>query len=163
MDQFLRVLGWAASVLLVIGGIAGIVIPVLPGTLMVLAGLVLAAALDSFERVGWGTLGVLAALSILSYGMDLGASILGARHMKASREAMIGAGLGTVVGLFFGFVGIVFGPLLGALAGELLSKMDLVQAGKVGLGTWIGMLVSTVFRLFIVCVMLGIFLLSYVF
>lgn len=163
MNEVLRVLGWTASVLLIVGGIAGVIIPVFPGTLLVLAGLALAAALDSFERVGWLTLGALGGLTLLSYAMDLGASILGARRMKASREAIIGAGIGTVVGVFFGLPGVILGPFIGAVGGELIARGDPVQAGKVGFGTWLGMMFSTMVRLIIVCMMIGIFLLSYLF
>jgi len=163
MDEVLKILAWIVSVLLVIGGIAGVIIPVLPGTLMVLAGLVLAAALDSFERVGWTTLGILGFLALLSYLVDAGASVLGARRMRASRQAMIGAGIGTVVGLMFGLAGVVLGPFLGAVAGELIARKDLVQAGKVGLGTWVGTLASTILKVAIVCMMIGIFLVSYLF
>jgi len=163
MDEVLKILAGIVGVLLVIGGIVGVIIPVLPGTLLVWVGLVLVAAMDSFERVGWATLGILGFLAILSYGVDAGASILGARRMKASRAALIGAGIGTVGGLMFGVPGVVFGPLVGAVVGEMLARRDLVQAGRVGLGTWIGVLLGAVLRFAIVCVMIGIFLVSYLF
>jgi uncharacterized protein YqgC (DUF456 family) len=163
VEPVLRVLGWILSGLLVLGGIAGVIVPVLPGALLVLAGLVLAAALDSFERVGWITLAVLGVLALASAAVDAGASILGAKRMKASPAALYGAALGTVSGLMFGLPGVVLGPFIGAVAGELVAKRDLLQAGRVGLGTWLGILLSTVLRAAIVCIMVGLFLAAYFF
>jgi uncharacterized protein YqgC (DUF456 family) len=163
VEPVLRVLGWILSGLLVLGGIAGVIVPVLPGALLVLAGLVLAAALDSFERVGWITLAVLGVLALASAAVDAGASIFGARRMKASPAALYGAALGTVAGLMFGIPGVVLGPFIGAVTGELIAKRDLLQAGRVGLGTWLGILLSTVLRAAIVCIMVGLFLATYFF
>ena len=163
MEPVLRVLGWILSGLLVLGGIIGVVVPVLPGTLLVLAGLVLAAALDSFERVGWITLAFLGFLALFSTLVDVGASVLGAKRMKASQAALIGAAIGTVAGLMFGIPGVVLGPFVGAVGGELWARRDLAQAGKVGLGTWVGLLLSTVLRAATVCIMIGLFLVAYFF
>jgi uncharacterized protein len=114
MDTFL----WICSVALIVAGVAGTVLPVLPGNVLVLAGMVLGAWIDDFARVGGLTLAVLTALAVLSWALDYVAGLMGARRAGASRQALIGAAIGTVAGLFLGLVGVLFMPLVGAAAGE---------------------------------------------
>jgi len=159
MDIALMVLG----VLAVIIGLAGTVVPILPGAPLMLGGMVLIAWLDQFQRVGWGTLSVLVFLTVISIAVDFVATALGAKRVGASSLALIGAALGTIVGLFFGLVGVFFAPFIGAVAGELLHQRDLLKAGKVGLGTWIGLIVGTAAKLAIACTMVGFFAFFYFF
>jgi uncharacterized protein YqgC (DUF456 family) len=121
---------WIISVLLVIAGLIGIVLPMLPGTILVFAGLLVAAWADGFERVGWGVVAILGALTALSFIVDVLASGAGAKRTGASRQAVVGALTGTVVGLFFGLIGILIGPFIGAVAGEFLARRDLLRAGR---------------------------------
>lgn len=148
---------WIPAVSLVLLGIAGLVLPVLPGPILVFAGMVCGAAADGFQRVGWVTLGALLLLAAAGYSLDLVASALGARRQGASRMAVVGATLGALVGLFFGLPGLVLGPFLGAVAGEYTVRRDLRQAGRVGLGTWLGLLLAGAGRVAVVFVMLGVF------
>jgi uncharacterized protein YqgC (DUF456 family) len=143
--------------LLVAAGAAGTVVPVLPGVPLVFAGLLLAAWSDRFERVGWLVLALLALLTLASIAVDLAAGTLGAKRAGASWQALVGAGAGSLVGLFFGFAGILLGPFLGAVAGEYLARRELRRAGRVGLGTWIGMLVSAAAKIAIVLAMIALF------
>ena len=103
---------------LIVVGLLGTVLPVLPGLPVMFAGMWLAAWVDGYERVGAGTLAVLGVLVLLSIVVDFTASFLGARRVGASTKGQIGAGLGGVVGLFFGLPGLVAGPFLGAALGE---------------------------------------------
>jgi uncharacterized protein YqgC (DUF456 family) len=148
---------WILAVLLVGLGFAGVLIPTLPGTVFVFAGLALAAWSDHFERVGLATVGVLGALTVLSYVVEFGASLLGAKRFGASRPAVLGAALGTVVGIFFGLPGILIGPFAGAVLGEYGHRRDLGQAGRVGLGAWIGFALGLAGKLAIACTMVGLF------
>src|SRR6185436_8484229 len=101
------------SAVLVLLGLAGTVLPLLPGALLVFAGLFLAAWAEGFTRVGpWG-LGIIAALGLLSLLADFLASLLGARRAGASPQALFGATVGALVGLFFGFAGLILGPFAG--------------------------------------------------
>ena len=119
---------WIASLLLVGVGMAGILLPGLPGTPLVFCGLLLAAWVDGFEHVGAGTVIALAVLTVL--GICGGLRRGGPRREggRAGREAVIGAAAGTFVGLFFGIPGIVFGPFVGAVAGEFVARRSLGQA-----------------------------------
>jgi len=149
--------------LLVAVGLAGIVMPALPGTILVWAGLSLAAWIDGFTRVGTGTLALLGALVLLSYGVEFGAAALGARKFGASRQAITGAALGTLVGMFFGLPGILLGPFAGAVLGEYAHRRNLGQAGRVGIGAWIGFALGVAGKIAIAFAMLGIFAGAYFF
>jgi uncharacterized protein YqgC (DUF456 family) len=157
------ILWWILASLLVIAGLAGTIVPVLPGIPIILAGLVLAAWSTGFEPVGWGTIGVLAALTVLSMLIDLMAAALGAKRLGASPRAFWGATLGAIVGIFFGLPGIILGPFAGAVAAELSSGHGAHQAGRSGYGVWLGMMLGTAAKLAIAFLMLGVFLLKYLF
>ncbi len=154
-------LGWLLAGLLVLAGVAGVVLPGLPGPPLVFAGLLVAAWIDGFARVGWPTLVPLGLLTVAVSVADTVAAAAGAERMKASRLAVFGAALGTLVGLAFGLPGLLLGPFLGAVAGEWWSRRDLRRAGKVGLATWLALLVATAAKLALVFVMLGWFALAY--
>ncbi len=153
---------WVLAAMLVLVGIAGTVLPVLPGAPLVFLGLVLAAWIDGFQRVGWLTLALLAALTLASVGVDFVAMSLGAKRVGASRQAVIGAAIGTVAGLFFGLPGILAGPFVGAAAGEYLARRDAIQAGRVGLGTWLGLALGAAAKLALAFAMLGLFVTAYI-
>lgn len=148
---------WVLAALLVAIGTAGVLLPVLPGAWLVFAGLVLAAWIDGFAYVGAWTLVLLGALALLTMGVDLAASALGARRVGAHPRAVVGAALGALVGLFFGLPGILLGPFAGAVLGELSAKSSLERASQVGLATWLGMLLGGAAKIAIVLTMLGIF------
>jgi uncharacterized protein len=152
---------WVVCVLCVAVGFAGAVLPAIPGPPLVFLGLVAGAAADDFERVGWVTLTVLFLLTCLSFGIDFAATALGAKRAGASKLAIVGAILGSLVGLAFGLPGLVLGPFVGALAGEWYARRDLRQAGKVGFATWLGMLLAAVAKLALLCLMIGIFALAW--
>jgi uncharacterized protein len=153
---------WIAALALVVLGIAGAVLPALPGVPLVLAGLFLAAWIDHFQRVGWFTLTLLSVLTVLSFAMDFAAASLGAKRSGASKLAVAGATLGALAGLFFGLPGLILGPFLGAVAGELLARKGRRQAVRAGFGTWLGLLLATAGKLALIFAMVGIFLTAYV-
>lgn len=152
---------WVLAIGLVLVGVAGTVLPGLPGAILVLAGLVLAAWIDGFGRVGLGTLAALAALTAATYALDVAATAVGARRLGTSWWGVLGALLGTLGGLFFGLPGLLIGPFLGAFAAELISRRDVRQAGRAGLGAWLGLLLGTAGRLALVLAMLGVFAVAY--
>lgn len=153
----MTILLWLAVVVLILIGIAGLVFPGLPGTPLVYAGLVLAAFIDDFSRVGWPTLILLAILTVLSLGVDFIAAALGAQRVGASGKALWGATLGGVIGIFFGLPGLVVGPFVGAVLGQLAGNRDLLHAGRVGVGTLFGMLIAAVLKIAVTVTMLGVF------
>jgi len=154
---------WVVSWALIAVGIAGTVLPALPGTALVLAGAVLGAWIDDFTRVGSGVLIALTVLAVISWVLDYVAGVMGAKRAGASRQALIGAAVGTVVGLFMGLVGVLFMPLVGAAFGEYLARRDHEGAMRVGVATWVGMMVGIVAKVVIAFVMLGIFIAALLF
>jgi uncharacterized protein YqgC (DUF456 family) len=148
---------WVGAILLIAIGLAGIVAPALPGTVLIFAGILLAAWAEGFTRVGVGTLVAIGVIGGASYLVDLVAAALGTRLAGASPRAMIGAGLGAAAGLFFGLPGILLGPFVGAVIGELTTHRDLTRAGKVGVAAWIGFLVGTVVKVAMAFLMVGLF------
>lgn len=153
---------WAACVALIVVGLAGTVLPALPGTALVLGGIVLGAWIDGFTRVGVGTLAVVTVLAAVAWVLEYVASLLGAKKAGASRQALIGAALGTVLGLLLGVVGVLFMPLVGAAIGEYLARRDQGQAVKVGVATWLGLLAGMLAKVAIAFVMVGIFVVALV-
>ena len=148
---------WTASIGLMALGVMGTVLPALPGAMLVLAGIVLGAWIDDFTRVSGWTVGVIALLAVLAFVTDYVAALLGARRVGASPLALLGAAIGTVAGIFTGFVGLLFLPLAGAMAGEYWARKDALRATEVGFATWLGLLIGTVVKLVLVFVMIGIF------
>lgn len=154
------------AVLLVLVGLAGTVLPALPGLPLVFGGLLLAAWAGGFEQVGLAVIVVLGVLTVLSLVVDFWATALGAKRVGASRLAILGAMLGTLGGLFLGPLGLLAGPFAGALAGELLHRRsvlhtDVGHAARVGFGTWVGILFGTALKLGLAFAMLGLFALAW--
>jgi uncharacterized protein YqgC (DUF456 family) len=154
---------WVLGAALVLVGLVGIVMPALPGHLLIFVGLVLGAWADGFSRVGFWTLGVIGAVALASYGIDFAAVALGTRRLGATPRAMTGAAIGTLLGLFFGLPGIIIGPFLGAVIGELTATKDFARAGKAGVAAWIGFAIGTAVKVGLAFVMIAIFLAALVF
>lgn len=148
---------------LVIAGLAGTILPVIPGALLVFGGLFLAALADGFARVGWIPLTLIGALGLLSWVADFVASLLGAKRVGASPLALLGATLGGIAGIFLGIPGLILGPFIGAVAGELLARGGLRKAGKVGLGTWLGLAAAAIAKVFLAFMMIATFFIAYLF
>jgi hypothetical protein len=151
------ILLWILSAALILVGLAGTVLPVLPGTLLVWGGIVLGAWIDDFARVGMATVVVISVLAVLAWGLDYVAGVMGAKRAGASKLALLGAAVGTLLGLFMGLVGVFFMPLVGAAAGEYLAQRDRTRAVKVGLATWIGIMVGLIAKVGLAFIMVGIF------
>lgn len=151
------VLLWILAVILVLAGLAGLFLPMLPGAALVFGGLAVAAWADDFVYVGWGLLTVLGVLALLTYPADMLASAFGAKRYGASPRAAAGAVLGAVVGIFFGLVGVLLGPFLGAVIGEFSTQRHIGRAGRAGFGATVGIVLGTAAKLAIAFTMLGIF------
>jgi uncharacterized protein YqgC (DUF456 family) len=165
-------LAWLGVATLIVVGIAGTVLPALPGTVLVLAGIVWGAWLDDFVRVPVWVVVLCAVLAALAWATDYVAALMGAQRVRASGWALAGAAAGTVAGIFTGFIGLIFMPLLGAMAGEWWAlrhqpgatvTANGQRALTVGLATWLGMMIGTAVKLALVFVMVGAFVAAYLF
>lgn len=154
---WLDILLYVLAAVLVLAGLAGTILPLLPGIPMLYAGLWLAAATDGYRHVGLWWLIALAVVAALAMLLDFVAGMFGAKRVGAQPAAVWGAMIGTVVGLFFGVPGVLLGPFIGALTGELLSGSSVLRSTHVGAGTWIGLLVGTLAKLALSFLMVAMF------
>jgi uncharacterized protein len=154
---------WIGAVVLIAVGVAGTVLPALPGVPLIFAGVLLAAWIDDFQRIGTVTLTVLGVLTAVGVVIDYVAAATTARRAGASRQGVIGAAVGTLAGIFSGLWGLVFMPLLGAVVGELIANKDALTAGRVGLATWVGLLIAAAIKVAIAFAMVGVFVAALVF
>jgi uncharacterized protein YqgC (DUF456 family) len=153
MDTVLYALG----VLSLAAGVAGLVLPVIPGAALLVAGVALLAWASHLAVLGWGSIGLAVAVAVLIIAVDVGASVLGARAFGASRWALVGSGIGLVVGLFLGLPGIVLGPVIGAVVLEYARNPDFARAARAGVGTFVGFLAGSALK-----VSLGVLLVGWV-
>jgi uncharacterized protein YqgC (DUF456 family) len=140
---------------LIVGGVVGAILPVLPGIPMIFGGIWLAAAVDDYQHLGWGWLVAIGIVGVAGIALDFISASLGAKRIGASPRALWGAGIGTTVGMFFGIPGLLIGPFAGAVIGELWSGTSILRSAHVGIGTWIGMLVGILAKVVISFLMIG--------
>jgi uncharacterized protein len=152
---------WILAIGLMAVGLIGTVLPAVPGVILVLAGVIVGAWIDDFTKVPVWTVVLIGVLAVIAWVTDYVATLLGAKKAGASTLALIGAAIGTVLGIFMGLIGLLFMPLVGAALGQYLSEKNTKNAAKVGIATWIGLLVGTVVKIALVFMMLGIFWVSY--
>lgn len=154
---------WALSVLLMVLGLLGTVLPALPGVALVFLGVWLGAWIGDYQQVSALTVAILAVLTVLAWALDYVAALLGARGAGASRQALVGAALGTVAGVFMGLLGVLFMPFVGAVAGEYLARGKRRESLRVGLATWLGLIAGLMAKVVIAFMMIGIFVVALVF
>lgn len=148
---------YVVAAILIVAGLLGALIPALPGIPLIFGGIWLIAAVDDYRHIGMWWLLVIALIGAIGMAIDAIAGVLGAQRVGASRQAIAGALLGTVVGIFFGLPGLLLGPFVGAVFGELIAGNSALRSAQVGVGTWIGMIFGTLFKLVASLMMVGLF------
>jgi len=156
LDQ--SVILWIIGAILTVTGLSGLLLPVVPGAPLLFLGLLFGAWAEGFTYIGIGTLLILAAMAAMTYVVEFAASLLGVKKYGGSNRAMIGAALGGFAGLFMGIPGILLGPFIGAVLGELSLQRSLDQASRAGFGTVVGMAIGVAGKLAIGIAMIGLFL-----
>lgn len=152
---------WLFAVVLFAVGLIGTVLPVIPGTTIILAGAVIHRMMLGGEKsVGWRLISVLILLTLASYAFDLLGSYFGAKYFGATKWGAIGAVVGAMVGLFFGIAGLFVGPVVGAIVGEFVAGKRMIDAGRAGWGSLLGNLGAMIGKLIIGLVMIVAFLVS---
>ncbi len=152
---------YVVGVALLVAGVAGLVLPVLPGAVLLVLGVVALAWAGNFTIVGWGTIAFAGAMGLAITAVDWAASVLGAKAFGASKWAVIGSAVGLVAGLFLGLPGIVLGPPIGALAFEYAKDPNFERALKAGVGAFVGFLVGSVVKVTLAFVLVGVVALRY--
>ena len=157
----MEVFWWLFAIVVMALGLIGTVIPILPGTTIILAAAVIHRVVLGADRsLGWSALIVLLVLTLVTYAVDAAASYLGAKRFGATKWGLIGCAVGALGGLFFGLLGLFVGPVIGAIAGELIGGKKIVNAGRAGWGTFLGSLGGLIAKLFIGLIMIVIFLMN---
>ncbi len=155
----MHLLWWFIALILMAIGLIGTVLPIFPGTTVILAAAVLHRIMVGPEGgIGWRSLTVLLLLTLISYGFDFAAGYVGAKRFGATRWGLFGALAGTLVGLFFPLPWLLLGPIVGAVAGEMIGGQRLVAAGRAGWGTLLGNLGGILGKLIIGIIMVSWFL-----
>ena len=152
---------WSVTLVLMAIGLIGTVLPIFPGTTVILAAAVIHRVMLGPEKsIGWWSIALLVTLTLVSYALDFLGGLYGARRFGATRWGVIGAMLGAIVGLFFGLPGLLVGPIIGAVAGEIVAGQRLVSAGRAGWGTLLGNLAGMLGKLVIAFAMVSWFLVA---
>lgn len=156
MDALITYGLYGVAFLLILVGVAGTIVPALPGIPMIFAGAWLIGYMEDYQYFGWGTLIALGVLTVISLIIDWVSQTMGAQKAGATKLGLSGAFLGTIIGIPFGLVGIFLFPVLGAFIGEMIGHRDMRKAGKVSWATWIGMIAGIAAKLAIAFIMIGI-------
>jgi uncharacterized protein YqgC (DUF456 family) len=152
---------WLVAIILMAIGLIGTVLPVVPGTTIILAAAIVHRVMVGAEKgVSWWAMGLLVALALLSYGVELLSTYFGAKYFGATRWGVLGAILGGIAGIFTGFIMLLVLPIVGALLGELIAGKRLISAGKAGWGTLLGNLAGMIAKLAIGLAMVVVFLMN---
>ena len=157
----MELLWWLIAIVLMAIGLIGTLLPVVPGAIIILAAAVIhQVMLGSEKSLGWWNIGALVLLTLLSYALEFSGGYFGAKRFGATKWGAFGAMLGAIVGLFFPFPGLIVGPVVGAIAGELVAGKRLVSAGRAGWGTLLGNVAGMIGKLTIGLVMVSWFLVA---
>lgn len=128
-------------------GLVGATVPALPGIPLIFVGIWLIAGVDRYRHLGLWWLCGIAVIGAIGLTVDLLAGALGAKRVGASRQAVWGALVGTVIGLFFGLPGLLLGPFVGAVLGELSAGNSVLRSTHVGVSAWLGLVFGTIIKL----------------
>jgi uncharacterized protein len=157
----MELLWWLFAIVLMAVGLIGTVLPAVPGAIIILAAAVIhQLMLGSAKSLGWWNVAALVVLTLLSYALELASGYFGAKRFGATKWGAFGAMIGAIAGLFFPFPGLIVGPVVGAIAGELVAGKRLVSAGRAGWGTLLGNLAGMLGKLTIGLVMVSWFLVT---
>src|SRR5437667_2376392 len=152
---------WLFTTVLFAVGRIGTVLPVFPGTTIILAGAVIhRVMLGSEKSIGWRSIVVLVILTLATYALDFLGGYFGAKYFGATKWGMFGAILGALIGIFFGIIGLFVGPVIGATLGEFIAGKRMIDAGRAGWGSLLGNLGGMIGKLLIALAMITIFFMT---
>ncbi len=152
---------WLFTIVLFAVGLIGTVLPVIPGTTIILAAAIIHRMMLGAEKsIGWRSIAILLLLTLATYALDFLSGYFGAKYFGATKWGMFGAVIGALVGIVFGIIGLFIGPVIGAITGEFIAGKRLIDAGRAGWGSLLGNLGGMIGKLVIALVMITIFLIT---
>ncbi len=155
---------WLITLVLLLFGVLGTVIPAFPGITLVFIGILFYAWMTEFATISVTFLVVVGIISLLAIGADYAGSALGARFGGGKWKSVLGGVLGLIIGAFvLGPLGLFFGALCGAFLGALVEGATHRDALKTGFFTVLGVVGSTVVQLFLAISLVVAFLLALIF
>ena len=151
----MQALAMVIAILFFIVGLAGSVLPVLPGVILIWFGMLIYGIMTQFADLSTSFYIWQALAAALVYAVDYLASAYGVKRYGGSKYAVYGSIIGTVLGIILvGPAGIIFGPFIGAVIGELINRQTLEKSFKIGIGTLVGLLGGTVIKLIVQIMMI---------
>lgn len=156
----MEVIGWIVTIVMFIVAFAGLVYPIIPSVIFIIAGFLLYGWMVSFEELTWLFWVIQILFVILLFGADTLANLVGVKKFGGSKAGMWGSTIGLLVGPFvIPVAGILIGPFIGAVLAELIvSRSGLKQSLLTGIGSLVGFLTSFVTKGAIMLLMIGIFI-----
>ena len=149
---------WLITIVLFAAGLIGTILPIFPGTTIILAAAIIHRIMLGPEKsIGWRTIAILVLLTLATYALDFLSGYFGARYFGATKWGMFGAALGAIIGILFGIIGLLVGPVIGAILGEFVAGKKMIDAGRAGWGSLLGNLGGMIGKLVIALVMITIF------
>ena len=143
------------SVIFLLVGMVGVIVPILPGVPMCWLGLLMLKFAPSFrDEISWTTLIVLGVIALVITVLDNFLPMWGTKQMGGNKAVVGGATIGLIVGLFFGLLGIIFGPFIGAFIGGIVSGSKVLSATKHAVGAFIGFMAGMMLKFGMVVVIL---------
>ncbi|TYB79078.1 DUF456 domain-containing protein [Bizionia myxarmorum] len=156
MDILLVILGF----IIMLVGIAGSFLPILPGAPLSWIGLLLLYLTDAVPN-NWWFLGITLAIALLVFALDYIIPAIGTKRFGGSKKGVIGTTIGLIVSIIFpvlGPFGIIIWPFVGAFIGEMINKADSKIAAKAAFGSFLGFLAGTFIKFIVTIVYLGFFI-----
>jgi len=162
--MWLEILAWVIVIALFAIGMAGAVYPILPGALAIYAAFFVYGLMVSFEPFGWVFWTIQTLIVAVLFLADYAVNAWGVKRYGGSRASVIGSTIGAIAGPFvIPAFGLVIGPFLGAVIGEMMAGSDLKRAVEVGWGSLVGLFTSVVVKIVLQAAMIVLFLLWLIF
>ncbi len=159
----MEILIFIIALIIMIVGLAGVFLPVLPGIPLIFGGALLYSIITGFEKITLELILIFASLTVFSLIIDYLANYLSVRKMGGGTAGAVGAVIGLLVGIFVGLVGIILLPFVFAVMFELIAGKREGQALKAGLGAFLGLMFGGLLRFVVGCIMIGIFVWKVIF
>ena len=152
-----QIIGLILTLIVMFAGVAGSILPGLPGTPLVLLAAIGHKLYFGPTGAAWWVLVILGGLTVISVLVDYAASIYGAKRLGATWRGAVGAIVGALIGLFFNLPGIILGPFVGAVLFELAGGREWKEASRAGVGATLGLLAGAVGKVACCVAMIGSF------